>query len=282
MTRRETVCVGYLGPEGTYSHVMARDCFGDTARYEACASIPLVFRKVAHRELDAGVVPVENTIEGGVAATLDAFGAEPACHIVGERMLRIQHALHAHPDTPELGAVRRVYSHPQALGQCRDWLARTLPHADVVACASTSEAARWVTEEPGTAAIGNEALAARYGLRTLATAIQDAPYNVTRFLLIGLHKVPRTGTDRTSLLVELSHQPGALHEGLGFFAKAGLNLTHIESRPIPERPFEYRFFLELDGHADDPPVAQALASLVAAHPHVAVLGSYPRADRPQA
>lgn len=274
--------VGYLGPEGTYSHAMARECFGAQAQYEACASIPLVFRRVAHGEVEVGVVPIENTIEGGVAATLDAFGTEPACRIVGERMLRIEHGLHAHPETAGLWAVRRVYSHPQALGQCRDWLARELPHADVVACASTAEAARWVAEEPGTAAIGGDGLADRYGLKTVARGIQDAPYNVTRFLLVALCRVAPTGIDRTSLMVELEHRPGALHEGIGFFAQAGLNLTHIESRPIPERPFEYRFFLELDGHEDDPAVAAALASLRAAHPQVAVLGSYPRCDMPPA
>jgi chorismate mutase/prephenate dehydratase len=274
--------VGYLGPEGTYSHAMARECFGAPAHYEACASIPLVFRRVARGEVDVGVVPVENTIEGGVAATLDAFGTEPSCRIVGERMLRIEHGLHAHPETAGLWAVRRVYSHSQALGQCRDWLARELPSADVIACASTAEAARWVAEEPGTAAIGGEGLALRYGLKTVARAIQDAPYNVTRFLIVALHGVAPTGADRTSLLVELAHRPGSLHEGLGCFADAGLNLTHIESRPIPERPFEYRFFLELDGHEQDAAVVGALTALRAAHPHVAVLGSYPRCDMPPA
>lgn len=272
--------VGYLGPDGTYSHAMARESFGAQAHYEACASIPIVFRRVAHGEVDVGVVPVENTIEGGVAATLDAFAKEPTCRIVGERMLRIEHGLHTHPETAGLWAVRRVYSHAQALAQCRDWVARELPAADVIACASTAEAARWVAEEPGTAAIGGESLALRYGLKTVARSIQDAPYNVTRFLLIALWDAPHTGTDRTSLLVELAHRPGALHEGLGFFAHAGLNLTHIESRPVPERPFEYRFLLELDGHRQDEAVARALESLRAAHPHVAVLGSYPRVEMP--
>lgn len=272
--------VAYLGPEGTYSHAMARECFGASAQYGACASIPLVFRRVAGDAADRGVVPIENTIEGGVAATLDAFAGEPHCHIVGERMLRIEHALHAHPATAGRWALRRVYSHPQALGQCRDWLARKLPQADVVACASTAEAARWVAEEPGTAAIGGADLAARYGLRTLATAIQDAPYNVTRFLILACGRAAPTGRDRTSLLVELAHQPGALHESLGCFAREGLNLTHIESRPIADRPFEYRFFLELEGHADDAPVARAIAALRAAHPRVAVLGSYARAEAP--
>lgn len=280
MTRDAGMRVAYLGPEGTYSHAMARACFGADARQDACASIPLVFRKVAAGEADRGVVPVENTIEGGVAATLDAFACEPACRIVGERMLRIEHALHAHPATPGRWAVRRVYSHPQALGQCRDWLARELPQADVVACASTAEAARWVAEEPGTAAIGGPDLAARYGLRTLATAIQDAPYNVTRFLILACDQAPATGRDRTSLLVELAHRPGSLYESLGCFARAGINLTHIESRPIADRPFEYRFFMELEGHAGDAPVARALEVLRAAHPRVAVLGSYARAEAP--
>jgi chorismate mutase/prephenate dehydratase len=277
LTDKLNLRVGYLGPDGTYSHAMARECFADAERFVACASIPLVFRRVANDELDAGVVPIENTIEGGVAATLDAFMAEPRCRIVGERMMRIEHGLHAHPDTLGLASLRRVYSHPQALAQCRDWLARELPGADVVACASTAEAARWVADDPGTAAIGGASLARRYGLKTVAHAIQDAPFNVTRFLIVALHETLPTGNDRTSVMVELSHEPGALYEGLGFFAKEGVNLTHIESRPIPSQPFEYRFFLELSGHCRDEPVARALDALRLAHPHVAVLGSYPRA-----
>ncbi len=271
--------VGYLGPEGTYSHAMARQGADSDSLLEPCASIGLVFRRVASGDCERGVVPIENTIEGGVAATLDAFVEQPGCRIVGERLLQIEHALHAHPATTALWAVRRVYSHPQALGQCRDWLARMLPEADVIGCASTAEAARWAADQPGAAAIGDRGLARHYGLATLATGIQDAPLNITRFLWIALHDAEPTGADRTSLLLELAHRPGSLHDGLRCFARAGLNLTHIESRPIPERPFEYRFFLEFEGHRAESAVAAVLQQLETEHPHVLLLGSYPRAGR---
>lgn len=278
MSKKTTVA--FLGPEGTYSHSMAELQFGSESSYIACVSIPLIFRKVLAGRADRGIVPIENTIEGGVAATLDAFIRESGCLIVAECMLSIEHALHTRHDTPGIRAIRRVYSHPQALGQCRDWLARELPRAEVIPCASTAEAARRVTEEPETGAVGGMDLAQRYGLKTVATAIQDAPCNVTRFLVLALEPANRTGRDKTSLLMELAHRPGSLYDTLGCFAKAGINLTQIVSRPIPDRPFEYRFFLELEGHIEDPHIAAALVSLQSDHPQVTVLGSYPRAETP--
>ncbi len=273
--------IAYLGPEGTYTHTVARQVGGSPAELVPCASIPLVFRRVSHGEVELGVVPVENTIEGSVAITLDSFAREPECRIVGERMLRIEHGLHAHPDTAGLSALRRIYSHPQALAQCRDWLTRETPAAEIIPSASTAEAARWASAEVGTAAIGGPELAQRYGLKTVATGIQDAPYNVTRFLLLAREGLPPSGNDRTALMVELNHRPGALYEGLSYFAGAGVNLTHIESRPIPERPFEYRFFLMLDGHAEDAAVVRALSELRAEHPRIAILGSWPRGEMPR-
>ena len=273
--------IAYLGPEGTYTHTVARQVGGSLARLVPCASIPLVFRLVSRSEVGLGVVPVENTIEGSVAVTLDSFAREPECKITGERMLRIEHGLHAHPETAGVDSLRRIYSHPQALAQCRDWLTRTIPTADIIPCASTAAAARWASEESGTAAIGGAELARLYGLKTIASGIQDAPYNVTRFLLLARHSPAASGNDRTALMVELNHRPGALYEGLGYFARAGVNLTHIESRPIPERPFEYRFFLMLDGHAADAAVVQALAELRAEHPRIAILGSWPRGAMPR-
>lgn len=266
-----------LGPEATYCHTAAIRHFGDQAEYVMAKSISLVFQAVERGEAEYGVVPIENSIEGSVGMSLDGF-TRTSCRIVGEVILEIVHNLLSRETVTS--AITQVYSHPQALAQCRDWLARHLPDADVIPLASTAAAAQHAASEWKVAAVGGALLGERYGLNVLADHIQDAAVNFTRFLVLGSTPPTPTAQDRTSLMIALAHEPGALFHCLRHFAESGVNLTHIESRPRPDTPFEYTFFVDLEGHVDSPQIAEALTH-VRQHAHnVTVLGAYPRVDAP--
>lgn len=267
--------VAFLGPEGTYSHMAARAQLGHAATLVPMATIGDVFTAVERGRAELGVVPVENTTEGVVTRTLDAF-VESDVTICGEVLQRISHSLLSR--SGRLEDVRRVASIDQPLAQCRRWLERHLPGVERVETPSSAAAAKLAREDAGVAAIASALAGEVYGLATIEAGIEDRRDNTTRFLLIGRAAAPRSGRDLTTAVFTVRKaQAGALHQLLDPFARAGVSLTSIQSRPMPGKPFEYLFFLDMEGHRDDAPVARALAEAAAtAHSH-RVLGSFPRA-----
>lgn len=268
------VKVCFLGPEATFSHAAAMEGFGRSAKFIPLESISDVFREVESGRADYGVVPVENSTEGTVGLTLDHF-INTTLNICGEVCLGISHALLSNSE--EASAIERIYSHPQALAQCRDWIKKTLPAAEVMAAPSTAAAAVQAVKDSKSAAIGAEMLAEKHGLKVLARDIQDRPLNLTRFLVLGREECPNTGSDKTSIWFVAHHQPGSLFECLKHFADQNINMTRIESRPSNQGPWEYVFFLDFEGHILDEPVRTALERLSASVERVRIMGSYPMA-----
>jgi chorismate mutase / prephenate dehydratase len=263
--------VVYLGPEFSFSHLAAVEHFGGGGNLVPVPTIAAVFDALSRRQADAGVVPVENSTDGRVADTLDMFARLPL-RICGEVQLRIHHYLLGKCARRDVTA---VYSKPQALSQCRTWLARHLPEARTVEMASTAAAAQRATQEPGAAAIASRQAGAHYGLDVIAGDIEDNRHNVTRFAVIGARPPARTGRDKTSLMFELPHEPGALADAMMVFKRHGLNLTWIESFPMPDTPNEYLFFVEFQGHPAEQTAQRALAALRRKTVRLEVLGSYP-------
>ena len=280
LSLEEGVRVSYLGPEATFTHQAVKRHFGTSARTVPCGSIPAVFEEVERGVADFGVVPVENSSEGIVSHTLDSF-LDSDLQICAEIGVDVDHCLLARDGVSE-AQIERVYSHPQALSQCRRWLARNLPRATLVETSSTSDAARAAKSDSAGAAVAAELASRLYGLTVLRRQLQDMPNNVTRFLVIGQNEPApskRGGGERTSVLLVLpAEQPGALYEVLRPLSDTGVNLTKIESRPSRRKPWEYVFFLDLDGHRDDPEIADALARIAEVCELFKVLGSYRKAD----
>src|SRR5690242_5471913 len=277
----EAIRVTYLGPEGTFSEQAVRQHFGRAVEALPVASVDEAFRRCEAHAVQFTVVPVENSTEGVVGRTLDLLLTTPL-RICAEIELRVQQNLLAKGmEAGSLKAVRRIYSHAQSLGQCDAWLAQNLPAAERVPVASNAEAAQRAAAEPGAAAIAGEAAAERYGLTVLARAIEDAPNNTTRFLVLGELDPAPTGKDRTSLVMSAENKPGAVHALLTPLAEHRVSMTRIESRPARSRSalWEYVFFIDVEGHQKDAPVAQALAKLRTAAPFLKVLGSYPVAPK---
>jgi chorismate mutase/prephenate dehydratase len=265
--------IAYLGPAGTYSQQAAADQFGTGAALLPFASIDAVFDEVERGRAEYGVVPVENSTEGVVAQTLDRFISSPLS-IKAEVLLRIDHCLLA--KLADAGRVRRIVSHPQSLAQCRTWLAQHFPDVPVEEVASNAAAAAQAARHPGTAAIAGQRAADRYRLKLVAASIQDQPNNVTRFLVVSNDMRARpTGDDKTSILFAVPHEAGALFRVLACFAQQRINLSTIESRPLKGRAWEYVFFIDLSGHADEPRMQKALNALKRRALFVKVLGSYP-------
>lgn len=268
----------YLGPRGTFSQMAAaRFIDGSSAELLECATIPEIFEAVDSGRATFGVVPIENSLEGSVNATLDAFAFSTSSQILSEKTVDIHHALIAAPGTT-LAHVERVVSHPQATGQCGRWIARNLPGREIQPANSTADAVRIAVESSGTAAIGTELAAQLYGAEVIEPRIEDHASNQTRFVLIGHGEPARTGRDKTSLALFLkADKPGALLMILSEFAYGNINLTKIQSRPTKRAMGEYMFFVDLEGHVDEPDVKTALDSLRLKLREVKVLGSYPRA-----
>jgi chorismate mutase/prephenate dehydratase len=266
--------VGYLGPTATYSHLAALQQFGSSSEYLPARGIPEVFVDVEREATDVGVVPVENSTEGAVNHTLDSLIESPLL-ICGEIHLEIQHFLLSRAS--DLAAVRRVYSHPQAFAQCRHWLERNLPGVDTVEMPSTAGAVEHARAEPTAAAIASAAASRLYDVPVLRPRIEDSVHNVTRFLVMGRKGTGPTGRDKTSILVSIKDEVGALHRIIEPFAAERVNLTRIESRPTRQRPWEYVFFMDFEGHQDDPPLRRLLEALRERCLFVKVLGSYPAA-----
>jgi chorismate mutase / prephenate dehydratase len=268
--------IAYFGPEGTFTHLAARQQFGAAADYLPEASIAEVFHEVENGRADLGVVPVENSTEGMVAHTLDLLAESPLA-ICAEISLHVRHNLLARPGTT-LGDVQCVAAHPQALAQCRRWLAEHMPAAPIEAEASNARAAERARDEPGVAAIAAAAAAETYGLAFLADGIQDEPANLTRFLVLGSHDASQaSGDDKTSILFSVRDEVGVLARMLRPFAAHGIDLIKIESRPLRGRPWEYVFFLDLKGHRRERRVQQALGEVTRGALRLKVLGSYPAA-----
>jgi chorismate mutase/prephenate dehydratase len=271
--------VAYLGPEDSYSHLTAIERFGEAADLVPVATIHAVFQEVSEGSCELGVVPLENSTHGRVTDTLEAF-ANSTVTICGEAPMRIHHCLLGQGPR---SAIRRVVSKPQALAQCSHWLAEHLPGVEAVPYASTSEAARLASEDRSVAAIASEQAGRRHSLELLARHIEDQKDNVTRFAVIGPEAAPKTGDDKTALMFELAHEPGALADGMAIFKRQKLNLTWIESFPIPGSRTEdlsggrYLFFVELVGHQADLRVRRAVGSLQKKCLQLRVLGSYARA-----
>lgn len=267
--------IAYLGPEGTFSHLAARETFGGQAEFLPQPSIADVFAAVERGEADHAVVPVENTTEGVVTQTLDTL-ATSELPICGESVLPISLCLLS--QSGRLEDVRRVASHPQPLAQCRAWLDRTLPRAERIELASTVAAGKLAAREPDVAAVGSRLAAELLGLAVAANEIQDRRDNSTRFVVIGGAPTPPSGHDLTSLVFTVRKaEAGALHRLLAPFARHGVSLTSIQSRPMKGAPWEYLFFIDVEGHRSDPAVEAALAEASQIANSARVLGSFPRA-----
>lgn len=272
LAQQEPLRVGYLGPEGTHTQQAALKHFGHSVRALPLATVEEVFREVEAGNADFGVVPVENSTQGTIQSTLDML-LSSTVRVCGEVELRIhQHLLSR---SGRLEDIERVYSHPQSFAQCRAWLRENLPRAELVPVASNADAARRARNADDAAAIGGASAASVYGLRTVAGPIEDRGDNTTRFLVLGRELFPPSGRDRTSLLVFISDQPGALYRVLEPFARHGLSMTRIESRPGHGGPWNYAFFIDIEGHAHEPAMERALDGLAGFAQEVRVLGSYP-------
>ena len=271
----QPLTVAYLGPEGTYSEAAVHKQFGHAVESVPHASIEDVFGAVEAKNIDYGLVPVENSTEGGVNATLDCFQSAKV-QICAEVNLTIRHCLLS--NAASLGEISDVWAHSQSIGQCRKWLATNLPVVSVQAVASNAEAARLATETPNAAAIASAAAGELYGLNILSEGIQDIARNITRFLVIGQRKTGPSGNDRTSLMLSTKNRPGALFSLLKPLADHGISMTKIESRPSKNAAWEYLFFVDVLGHAEDPAMARALDELQQNASLFRILGAYPVAQ----
>jgi len=265
--------VAFLGPAGTFTHEAARAMCGPGARYDACSTIDAVFDAVRRTGAPTGVVPIENSTEGSVTQALDCL-LEGDVMIAGEMVLDITHCLASH--APALSDVERVYSHPQALAQCRKWLGVNVGQARLVDSPSTAAAVRHAAVDHLGAAIGSRFAAALHGVPVLHERIQDVEHNATRFALLAPHDAPRTGDDKTTIAFAVHDERGALLRVLEIFDRNEINLSRIESRPSRQRAWDYIFVADLEGHRTDENVARALTALAAKCPMLKKLGSYPR------
>lgn len=264
--------VAFLGPEATFTHEATKRHFGMSARLSPRSTIPEVFSDVERGRSEYGVVPIENSTEGVVNHTLDSF-MQSELSICAEVLLEVSHHLLNRSGTT--AGITKVYSHPQALAQCRGWLAQNLPGVALVDVSSTARAAQLAAEDASAAAISSDLAASLYGLRVAASHLEDMRGNMTRFLVIGRDAPTPTGVDRTSIMFALKDEPGILFRALKPFADRGINMSRIESRPSRRRAWDYLFFIDLGGHQAEPAVAEAVAALSETCEFIKVLGSYP-------
>jgi chorismate mutase / prephenate dehydratase len=269
--------VSYLGPEGTYSQAALFKYFGHAVKGVPTQTIEDVFREVIADRAHYGVVPIENSTEGSIKPTLEMLLNSPL-QICGEVELPIHHCLMV-VQPVDFKEIKRVYLHPQTFGQCRQWLAKNLSHAECLAIASSNaDAARRAVDDKESAAVAGQNAAELYNLQILASQIEDELDNTTRFVILGKHAVAPTGRDKTSLILSAANRPGALHDMLESFKNKGLNLTRIESRPSRQGTWEYMFFVDVEGHINDPALADATQLIQLHSKFFKLLGSYPRAS----
>jgi chorismate mutase/prephenate dehydratase len=270
----QPLAVSYLGPAGTFSEMAVMKVFGSGVRTQACGSIDEVFRQAETGAVNYGVVPVENSSEGAIDRTHDLLLSTPL-KICAETVLRVRQNLMS--KSGSLTKIVRVYSHPQSLAQCNQWLNRKLPHAERVPVASNSEAARLAAQDAGAAAIAGDIAVERHGLKLVARNIEDDPNNTTRFVVLGDHDAAPSGKDLTSIVMSAPNRPGAVHALLTPIARHGVSMSRLESRPARTGRWEYMFYVDVQGHRQDPKVAKALAELEKLAPFLKILGSYPAA-----
>lgn len=266
--------IAYLGPEATYSHMAVIRKFGSSLRYEPLLSITDVFMEVSKGRADYGVVPIENSTEGAVTHTYDMF-VDSELKVCAQIVLQIRHNLMAACPRDQ---IKKVYSVPQVLAQCRQWLQTNLAGVELIETSSSTRAAQIAKTEPNAGAVASALAAELYGLTILEENIQDSSENVTRFLVIGRKYPGRTGNDKTSLMYSVQDRVGALHDTIASFKKFKINMTKIESRPSRKKAWEYYFFVDVLGHCDDAPVKKALAELAKHTMFVKILGSYPNVN----
>lgn len=270
------VHVAFLGPLGTYSEQAVWSFFGHCVQAEPVQTIEEAFRQLQAQQVDFAVVPVENSTEGSIARTLDAL-VESNALVCGEVQLAIHHQLLCQTGT--LDNIEKICAHPQALAQCRNWLAQYAPHIQQETVASNGVAAQMASENAKVAAIAGQAARERYGLKAFQEHIQDDAHNTTRFLVLGNQITGPSGQDKTSLVASVPNQPGAVYKMLEPFSAENVSMTRLESRPARNGRWEYYFFIDLQGHQTEPAVAKALDQLKKNASFLKVLGSYPMAQR---
>lgn len=263
--------VAALGNSGAYSFEAAQRIFGQQTSYLSCISIPEVFQSVESGDANYGVVPVENSTEGAVTWTIDLL-VDSELKICRQELMEINHALLSNVSQNK---IKKIYSNWQVFEQCRYWLARNLPQAKQVVVASTTEAAAMAAKEKNAGAIASVKAGENNGLKVVSAGIHDLAHNTTRFLVIGPEDAAPTGKDRTSIVFSIKDRVGALYKMLEPFYRAHINLTKIESRPSKKKAWDYYFFVDFEGHEQDPKVRRALERLEDMCKYLKVLGSYP-------
>lgn len=274
LSLEKSLTVAYLGPEATFTHQAAIRRFGSSLRYSSQTTIADVFTEVSKNRADYGVVPVENSTEGVVTHTLDMF-VDSELMIVAQIVLPVQHCLLSKCRRSQ---VKKLYAHPQSLGQCRGWVQTNLPRVEIIETSSNARSAEFAAREKEAAAIAGVLASEKYGVPILEFDIQDNAANATRFLVLGRQCSPPTGNDRSSLMFSIADRVGALYRALAPFRRFRINMTKIESRPSKRKAWEYFFFVDCDGHMNDQKVAKAIALLGEHCSYVKVLGSYPNSE----
>ncbi|WP_422925888.1 prephenate dehydratase [Singulisphaera sp. PoT] len=274
---QQSIRVAYLGPQYSYSHLASVAKFGESVEHDPVGSIAAVFEAVNRRHVQFGLVPLENSTDGRIADTLEMFVRLPGLKIRAEVRLRVHHCLLGKGDWSQ---IERVYSKAQALSQCRHWIGKNLPDAQVIDVVSTARAAELAAAEPHSAAVASRSAGEAHGLRVLAANIEDQLHNITRFAVISERSEERSGDDKTTLLLRLSNRPGSLPEAIAPFGKNGVNMTWIESFPTTinsnDRDPSYLFFLDIEGHVEDEPVKKTIEAVRKKCERLEILGSYPR------
>lgn len=268
--------VAYLGPEGSFSNIAAVRKFGASVEYLPLADIRAVFEEVARGHCDLGLVPIENSVGGGVVDTMDSFIEAHVC-ICAEVLVEIHHNLLANCSPEE---IRTIASKPEVFAQCRNWLSASFRKAQLVPVASSAKAAEMATEQAGLAAIGSTLAAEIYGLKIVFANIEDQSTNMTRFFVISRNPTKQTGNDKTTIMFTTSHRAGALVEVLNVFSRNNVNLTNIDTRPSKRRNWEYYFFVDAEGHFEDANFTEAIDEAKEHCGELHVLGSFPRAPEP--
>ena len=270
-----TLKISFLGPETTFTHAAALKHFGSGPEYKSQTSIQEVFRSVEKGKSDFGVVPIENSLEGSVTRTYDMF-LDSNLQIVAEIAQEINHNLIS---KHRLRDVKKLYTHPMALAQCKNYIAKNLPKAEIIEVSSTAKGVESASLYINSAGIGTELAAKKYGLQVLADKIQDQEGNYTRFLVIGKHAPGKAEKNKTSIVFSVKHESGALFNALEELKNSNINLTKIESRPTRNKNWEYVFFVDFEGHKQDDKVKKAFKDMEKSTSFIKILGSYPQKAR---
>lgn len=272
LSLEKPISVAYLGPEATFTHLASLSKFGSSVSYVPCISITEVFAEVDRKRVDYGVIPVENSIEGAVSHSLDMF-IDSELKICSEILFEISHNLMANCTMKQ---VKRIYSKAEVFGQCRLWLETHMSRVELIETSSTSQAASRASKEDGSAAIASKLAATMHNLTILAESIEDLAHNVTRFLVVGRQMAARTGKDKTSIVVSIKDKVGALYEMLDPIRKNRVNMTKIESRPSKKKAWDYYFYIDMEGHVEEPRLKKTLKAVESRARFLKVLGSYPQ------